>query len=99
MVNLGYGLSMCIIAWDITGIGIQTYTCVIAILCCFKVAILPIGFQISTLVSALGGALSLYLGISVAMFFEVIELLIDILINLCMTFAGKTAGRKMRTAV
>jgi hypothetical protein len=35
-----------------------------------------------SLISALGGALSLYLGISIAMFFEVIEIIIDFLINI-----------------
>ena len=37
---------------------------------------------ITSLVSSLGGALSLYLGISVAMLFEVLEFGIDILIGL-----------------
>ncbi len=36
--------------------------------------------------SALGGALSLYLGISVGMFFEVIEVGIDLVLN-CWRFA------------
>ncbi len=42
--------------------------------------------------SAVGGALSLYLGISIAMFFEIIELLIDFCINSCLHF-----GRKKRS--
>lgn len=37
---------------------------------------------LSSVVSSLGGALSLYLGISVAMLFEVLEFGIDILIGL-----------------
>ena len=43
--------------------------------------------------SALGGAISLYLGISFAMVFEVIELIIDILMN---CFMGNMIKRKGR---
>ena len=42
--------------------------------------------------SALGGAISLYLGISFAMVFEVIELIIDFFIN---CFTDKMIKRKM----
>ena len=37
--------------------------------------------QMQGLVAALGGALSLYLGIAIAMVFEFVELIIDILIE------------------
>ncbi len=40
--------------------------------------------------SALGGALSLYLGIALAMIFEIIELFIDFGVNLCRY--GKKGG-------
>ena len=46
-----------------------------------------------TLVVALGGALSLYLGISVSMVFEIIELVVDILINL-FTFCALSGKMK-----
>jgi hypothetical protein len=44
---------------------------------------ITLGFQLTdgSFISALGGALSLYLGISIAMVFEFIELLIDFFIN------------------
>ena len=45
----------------------------------FYVQLTKIIFQIGNMLSALGGSLSLYLGISVSMMFEVLELLVDIL--------------------
>jgi hypothetical protein len=48
------------------------------------------------LISALGGALSLYLGISIAMVFEVIELVIDFVINLATRGKGKNGNEKVR---
>ena len=39
-------------------------------------------YQFSTIISSLGGALSLYLGISLVMIFEIIELLIDLAGNI-----------------
>ena len=48
-----------------------------------QICCLFIIFQLaSTIMSALGGSLSLYLGISVSMMFEVLEFLVDILISL-----------------
>ena len=45
----------------------------------YYVQLTKIVFQIGNMLSALGGSLSLYLGISVSMMFEVLELLVDIL--------------------
>ena len=39
-------------------------------------------YNSTTLVTAIGGAISLYLGMSIAMIFEVIELIIDCIVNL-----------------
>ena len=41
--------------------------------------------------SALGGAVSLYLGISLAMMFEVIELVIDVVVNIFAAKFGNTS--------
>ena len=38
--------------------------------------------------SALGGAVSLYLGISLAMMFEVLELIVDVFVNFFATKFG-----------
>ena len=40
--------------------------------------------------SALGGAVSLYLGISLAMMFEVLELVVDVVVNF---FAAKFVNK------
>ena len=50
-------------------------------------------FQIdgAAFISALGGALSLFLGISISMVFEVIEFVIDLTLNICL-LCGK--GKK-----
>ena len=40
--------------------------------------------------SALGGAVSLYLGISLAMMFEVLELIVDVVVNF---FAAKFGNK------
>ena len=40
-------------------------------------------------ISALGGALSLFLGISLSMVFEVIELIIDVILNFCVCLVVK----------
>jgi hypothetical protein len=40
----------------------------------------------SEFISALGGALSLYLGISIAMFFELLEFFVDLLLNTYLYF-------------
>ena len=46
-------------------------------------------YDLITSIYAIGGAVSLYLGISLAMVFEVFELAIDWLINLFMYCSGK----------
>ena len=43
---------------------------------------LPLSFQSFTIFYALGGAMSFYLGIAVILFFEILELLAEIAINL-----------------
>lgn len=48
------------------------------------------------MVSALGGALSLYLGISIAMFFEVLELFVDIFLNFGLYFAQGRDGKGLK---
>ena len=48
--------------------------------------------------SALGGALSLYLGISIAMFFEVIEFLFDLCLN-AYYYTAKGKRARPRTIV
>ena len=45
-------------------------------------------YDFMTLIYALGGALSLFLGISLAMVFEVVEFLVDIVINLAKHFSS-----------
>ena len=45
----------------------------------------------STFVAALGGALSLFLGISLSMVFEVFEFVIDLMLNLCL-YCAKESG-------
>ena len=37
----------------------------------------------SSFISALGGALSLFLGISISMLFEIFEFLFDLIMNIC----------------
>ena len=44
-------------------------------------------FQFYGICSSIGGAISLYLGISIAMVFEVVELIIDVIFNLGKYFA------------
>jgi hypothetical protein len=46
------------------------------------------------MMSALGGVLSLYLGISFAMLFEVVEIFIDFIQNLINFLGGLPLGRK-----
>ena len=49
--------------------------------------------QGSSLFSGIGGVLSLFLGISLAMVFEIVELLLDFLGNLLNWIQGKPLGR------
>ena len=44
--------------------------------------------------SGIGGALSLYLGISIAMMFEYVEIFLDIIANIFNWMLGKPLGRK-----
>ena len=48
----------------------------------------------SSMMSGLGGILSLYLGISIAMVFEILEFLLDLLGNFLNWTQGKPLGRK-----
>ena len=50
--------------------------------------------QGSAMMSALGGVLSLYLGISFASVFEIVEVLVDLLHNTGNWVAGREVGRK-----
>jgi len=43
----------------------------------------------------LGGALSLFLGISLSMVFEVIELIIDVILNVCLLCFVSKKSREM----
>ena len=54
---------------------------------------LTFSFQGSSLLSGIGGVLSLFLGISIAMVFEIVELLLDFLGNLLNWIQGKPLGR------
>ena len=51
--------------------------------------ILIVLFQESSLVSSLGGALSLYLGIAIIMCVELLELIFDLIINVWCHLAKK----------
>ena len=51
-------------------------------------------FQLSNFLSSLGGVFSLYLGISLGMLFELFEVLLDAIQNLCFWIVGKPFGRK-----
>ena len=51
-------------------------------------------FQGSSMMSALGGVLSLYLGISFAMLFEVVEIFMDFIQNFINFLVGRPLGRK-----
>ena len=46
------------------------------------------------MLSALGGVLSLYLGISFATLFEIVEIFIDLIHNMVNYAAGRSIGRK-----
>ena len=46
-------------------------------------------FQYFDLASSVGGALSLWVGISLAMFFEVLEFVIDLVFNICRYCCGR----------
>ena len=50
-------------------------------------------YQGSALYSGIGGVLSLFLGISIAMVFEIVELLLDFLANFLNWAQGKPLGR------
>ena len=50
-------------------------------------------------ISALGGTLSLFLGISLSMLFEVIEFIIDVILNLCLCMVAKKDPRQNSAAV
>ena len=50
-------------------------------------------FKFQALLSAIGGSLGLYLGISAAMMFEVVELFVDIIISF-FWFIAKPIGTK-----
>ena len=49
----------------------------------------------SSFITALGGALSLFLGISLSMVFEVFEFLIDLGINVCFYFSKSKPEKKV----
>ncbi len=49
----------------------------------------------NAIVSSLGGALSLYLGMAVIMCFEILELILDLFINL-FDYCNGGAGKKLR---
>ncbi len=51
-------------------------------------------FKGSSMMSGVGGILSLYLGISIAMVFEILEFLLDLLGNFLNWTQGKPLGRK-----
>ena len=46
-------------------------------------------FQYFDLASSVGGALSLWVGISLAMFFEVLEFVFDLVFNICRYCGGR----------
>ena len=48
----------------------------------------------SAFTSAFGGVMSLYLGIPIAMLFELVEILLDFIGNLCNWTRGKPLGRQ-----
>ena len=50
--------------------------------------------QQPSMMSALGGVLSLYLGISFATLFEIVEIFIDLIQNMINYIAGRPVGRK-----
>ena len=54
----------------------------------------PFIMQQSSMMSALGGVLSLYLGISFATLFEIVEIFIDLLHNMINSIGGRPVGRK-----
>ena len=51
-------------------------------------------FQGSSLMSGIGGVLSLYLGISIAMVFEIVEIFLDLFGNVLNWMSGKPLGRR-----
>merc|ERR1711915_972409 len=51
-------------------------------------------YDLSNFLSSLGGVFSLYLGISLGMLFELFEVLLDAIQNLCFWIVGKPFGRK-----
>ncbi len=48
----------------------------------------------SDFISDLGGALSIFLGITLSMLFEILEFFIDLSINLCFYTSGKYSSKK-----
>ena len=50
--------------------------------------------QGSSLMSGIGGVLSLYLGISIAMVFEIVEIFLDLVGNVLNWMSGKPLGRR-----
>ncbi len=48
----------------------------------------------SSFITALGGALSLFLGVSLSMVFEVVEFLVDVVINVCVFLASGKRSKK-----
>ena len=50
-----------------------------------------------SIIAALGGALSLYLGISIAMAFEVVEFLVDVVVNVYVYGCGKKSKSRRKS--
>ncbi len=64
----------------------------------FNVNKLLIDLKGNALLSSLGGALSLYLGMAVVLLFEVLELILDLAINTWRYLnGGITTGKKSRS--
>ena len=53
-------------------------------------------YEFNSMLYALGGAISLFLGISLSMIFEVLELLIDIFLNMAMAFSSAPVRKKSK---
>ena len=56
-------------------------------------------YEFNSMLYALGGAISLFLGISLSMIFEVLELLIDIFLNMAMAFSSAPARKKSKAYI
>ena len=56
-------------------------------------------YEFNSMLYAIDGAISLFLGISLSMIFEVLELLIDIFLNMAMTFSSASARKKSKAYI